>query len=181
MNRKNKVLLFAVIITTIIITTFALSKYKSTMFSKSSASPAIPVISLISNTLNVDLKINPVNKEQDYIFKVSNYESNDKVLTAGTTSSEIISEVAMKYVLQLKTLNILPLKFELYNYDEDNKIISGENLLTDNKTKSVVMDFNKKEVQTYMLKVKWKDGNDNYLYSKEIDCVQLVLNSEQVD
>ena len=43
------------------------------------------------------------------------------------------------------------------------------------------MDFGEKTTQTYELKIRWKNNKDNYLYSKEIDCVQLVLNSEQVD
>lgn len=171
MNRKNKLLLFAVIITTIIVATFAISKYQSTLASKSGTMAAIPVISLTSNTLNVNLEIDPINKEQDYIFQVSNY--NDDL--------ETISEVTMQYNLQIKTLNILPLEFELYNYDEENNEMIGEDLLTNSKSDNITIGFGEKEIQIYILKIKWKDDDKNYLYSKEIDCLQLVLNSEQVD
>lgn len=171
MNRKNKLLLFAVIITTIIVATFAISKYQSTLASKSGTMTAIPVISLTSNTLNVNLEIDPISKEQDYIFQVSNY--NDDL--------ENISEVTMQYNLQIKTLNILPLEFELYNYDEENNEMIGEDLLTNSKSDNITIGFGEKEIRTYILKIKWKDDDKNYLYSKEIDCLQLVLNSEQVD
>ncbi len=178
MNRKNKILLIAVIITTIIVATFALSKYQSTIASQTNTSPAIPVISLASNTLNVDLEINPADKEQKYIFQVSNYnkQKDDDVII-----SNVVSEVRMQYKLQVKALDILPIEFELYNYDNENNKVFGENLLNNNITENILMDFGEKTTQTYELKIKWKNNKDNYLYSKEIDCVQLVLNSEQVD
>ena len=110
MNRKNKILLIAVIITTIIVATFALSRYQSTMASQTNTSSAIPVISLASNTLNVDLEINPADKEQNYIFQVSNYnkqKDDDGII------SDVVSEVRMQYKLQVKSLDILPIEFEL--------------------------------------------------------------------
>ena len=165
MNRKNKILLIAVVITT-------------TMASQTNTSSAIPVISLASNTLNVDLEINPTDKEQNYIFQVSNYnkqKDDDGII------SDVVSEVRMQYKLQVKALDILPIEFELYNYDNENNKVLGENLLNNNITENILMDFGEKTTQTYELKIKWKNNKDNYLYSKEIDCVQLVLNSEQVD
>ncbi len=178
MNKKNKILLLAVIITTIIVATFAFSKYQSTMASKSNASPAIPVISLTSNILNVDLEVNPI-EEQNYIFKVSNYDDMKNNKTDTTVENK--SEVTMQYTLQLKNLDILPLEFELYEYDEEKSEISGENLLANNITEKIIMDSKEKNTKTYMLKIKWEENKENYLYSKEIDRVQLILNSEQVD
>ena len=57
----------------------------------------------------------------------------------------------------------------------------GEDLLTNSKSDNITIGFGEKEIRTYILKIKWKDDDKNYLYSKEIDCLQLVLNSEQVD
>ena len=185
MNRKNKLLLLAVIITTIIVATFALSKYQSTLASKSSATTAIPVISLTSNKLNVNLEINPVDKEQDYIFQVSNYinskENGELNSSSDNSTLETVSEVTMQYNLQIKTVDTLPLEFELYSYDDENSEKIGENLLTNSKSNNIIIGYGEKEIQTYILKIKWKDGMNNYLYNKEIDYLQLVLNSEQVD
>ena len=135
----------------------------------------------------------PVDKEKDYIFQVANYttQKDDEIEiqsldlstenASSINTSETISEVTMQYNLQIKKSNILPLEFELYNYDENTNKAVGENLLTNSISNNATIGFGEKQTQTYILKIKWKDGKDNYLYSKEIDCLQLVLNSEQVD
>ncbi len=165
MNKKNKILLLFVFVTTVIVLTLSFSKYRSTMALKSSTKIGMPVVNFKTNTLMVD--IDPLDKEKDYIFEVSNYDDNKE------------SEVKMKYNVQVKNYGMLPLEFEMYNYDGEN--ITGENLLTNNISSEIIMGVDKKENNKYILKIKWKENSRNYLYSKEIDYVQIVLNSEQVD
>lgn len=168
MNQKTKYLFLAVLITTIIVTAFTLSRYRTTVFSKSSAKVATPVINLSNDTLNIE--INPVQNLQSYVFEVSNYEDENE------------SEVSMVYNLQIKTANALPLEFELYNYDETTNAETGNNLLvTNNTTDEIEMKEGQKRTNKYILKIKWKEDQKNYLYSKEIDYIQLVLNSHQAD
>lgn len=165
MNKKTKRLFLAVLITTIIVTTLALSKYKTASASKDRARIATPVISLSSNLLDIGIEISPYKDVADYVFEVSNYDEQKE------------SEVSMEYTLQVKTSKSLPLEFELYNYDDESKT----NLLIGDSTDKIQMYADQKTNKKYGLKIKWNENQKNYLYADEIDYIQLVLNGEQVD
>ena len=158
------ILLLLCIITSIILVSVSISKYKNVMSVSDSVQVAVPIINLEENVL--DVRINPTDTEKDYVFKVSNKEEDKK------------SEVSMQYTLEIKNTNNLPLKFELYNYA--NGAIVGENLLSNNKTQIIPLKLNDEE-QGYQLKIKWNQENKNYQYAKVIDYVQIVLNSSQID
>ncbi len=158
------ILLLLCIITSIILVSVSISKYKNVMSVSDSVQVAVPIINLEENVL--DVRINPTDTEKDYVFKVSNKEEDKK------------SEVSMQYTLEIKNTNNLPLKFELYNYA--NGAIVGENLLSNNKTQIIPLKLNDEE-QGYQLKIKWNQENKNYQYAKVIDYVQIVLDSSQID
>lgn len=75
----------------------------------------------------------------------------------------------------------MPLDFELYTYDEQNNTKVGENLLTGNVTDNIIMNVNNQVENMYLLKIRWRETENNYLFSKEIDYVQIILNGTQVD
>ena len=158
------ILLLLCIITSIILVSVSISKYKNVMSVSDSVQVAVPIINLEENVL--DVRINPTDTEKDYVFKVSNKEEDKK------------SEVSMQYTLEIKNTNNLPLKFELYNYA--NGAIVGENLLSNNKTQIIPLKLNDEE-QGYQLKIKWNQESKNYQYAKVIDYVQIVLDSSQID
>lgn len=158
------ILLLLCIITSIILVSVSISKYKNVMSVSDSVQVAVPIINLEENVL--DVRINPTDTEKDYVFKVSNKEEDKK------------SEVSMQYTLEIKNTNNLPLKFELYNYA--NGAIVGEKLLSNNKTQIIPLKLNDEE-QEYQLKIKWNQENKNYQYAKVIDYVQIVLDSSQID
>lgn len=160
----EKILVLLCIITTIMIISVSISKYKNVIESISSGQVAVPIIKLDENTL--DIKLSPTDTEKTYIFKVSNKDGEKK------------SEVSMQYTLEIKNSNNLPLEFELYNYQNDT--VEGENLLTNNKTQVIPLKLNDEE-KTYQLNIKWKQDTKNYQYARTIDYVQIVLNSSQVD
>lgn len=164
MDNRNKKLFLVVLITIIISTTLSVSSYKTESLSKDKARVAIPVITLSSNLLNIAIEINPLKEIPDYFFEVSNYDEQKE------------TEVSMEYNLQIKTSNSLPLEFEIYNYYDTNKT----NLLVNNSTNKIKMNVGQKN-NKYGLKIRWKENQKNYLYSQEIDYIQLVLNSEQID
>lgn len=167
MNNKNKLLVVSVVITSIIVMTITFSKYKSKSKIVDSASVARPVMSLSNDVLNIS--INPQDNEKSYIFEVSNYDSKNKL------------EVTMQYRIEVNTSNNLPLNFELYKYDENTKDKVGENLLITNTTENEIMSYEQKTTNKYILKIKWDENEKNYLYSKEIDYIELTLNSKQID
>lgn len=164
---SSKTIIILVVITTIIVTVFTLSKYQATSAGSDKTRVAVPMITLSSDIL--ELKLNPVNNEQDYIFNVSNYDEQSK------------TEVTMKYNLQIKSLSNLPLDFELYAYDVENQSQTGQNLLTGNVTENMTMGVNEQVAHTYLLKIKWRENETNYLFSQEIDYVQIVLSGNQID
>lgn len=169
MNKKNRLLMLIVIISTILVTTVSISKYKTAVATSGNTKTAVPIINVNSESLNVIL--NPTKSEQSYIFAVANY----------TGSKE--SEVSMEYSIKISNSNNLPLKFELYNYDETTKTERGENLLLDDSTTenvSMLVSGGKQSVK-YVLKIKWQQNENNKSYNKEIDYVQINVNSKQID
>ena len=158
------ILLLLCIITSIILVSVSISKYKNVMSVSDSVQVAVPIINLEENVL--DVRINPTDTEKDYVFKVSNKEEDKK------------SEVSMQYTIQIKTLDNLPLEFELYKYE--NGQIGTTNLLTNNITQNIPMKLGSAEHE-YQLKIKWQDNSNDYKYAKVVDYVQINLKSEQMD
>lgn len=162
-------LIFLFIITTIIVTILTLAKYKSTIATEeSSIKVAFPAIDLLSDEI-LDVDINPTTEDKELIFAVTNTEEEKR------------TEVAMNYTVKIESLSNLPLEFELYTYDNNTK--GTENLLQGNGniTDDINFNFNEDKTDTYMLIIKWKDGQTDYRFSHTIDYVRVVVNGVQVD
>ena len=73
------------------------------------------------------------------------------------------------------------MELELYTYDNNTK--GTENLLQGNGniTDDINFNFNEDKTDTYMLIIKWKDGQTDYRFSHTIDYVRVVVNGVQVD
>ena len=169
-NKKSKKitvdkLIFLCLFTTMIVIFLSISKYQSTTAGSDNIKVASPVIMLSSNTLQI--KINPIEAEQEYLFQVSNSDEEKR------------SEVSMKYTLEIKTLSNLPLDFELYQIGSEENLLEGNG----NTTKEITMYLNEDEkvINEYRLKIKWREEENSYKFSNVADCVQIVLNSTQVD
>lgn len=168
-NVKIKNFIFIFIITSIIASIFALSKFKSTSAGNDNTRSARYIITMSESVLN--LKINPDTlKKQEYLFEVSNLNKESK-----------ISEVEMEYKLGINTQSNLPLEFELYKINGENEI--KMNLEGNITTDALKFSANKEQTDKYKLIVKWREGEENksYKYSGSIDCVQIILDSNQVD
>lgn len=162
-------LIFLFIITTIIVTILTLAKYKSTIATEeSSIKVAFPAIDLLSDEI-LDVDINPTTEDKELIFAVTNTEEEKR------------TEVAMNYTVKIESLSNLPLEFELYTYDNNTK--GTENLLQGNGniTDDINFNFNEDKTDTYMLIIKWKEGQTDYRYSHTIDYVRIVVNGVQAD
>lgn len=166
LNSKRLIMCF--IVTTIMVTILTLSKYKTTTAKESSAKVAFPAIDLLSDEI-LDVDINPTTEDKELIFAVTNTEEEKR------------TEVAMNYTVKIESLSNLPLEFELYTYDNNTK--GTENLLQGNGniTDDINFNFNEDKTDTYMLIIKWKEGQTDYRYNHTIDYVQIVINGVQVD
>lgn len=172
-RKKSKympILIFLGIITTIIVTTLTLSKYETSMAESSSTKTAIPVMDVSSNV--IQLEINPIEQENIYTEKIYNFSvSNNK---AGQES-----EVSMEYTIQIESLANLPLEFELYTQED---VQETNNLFKDNGSVTETIQIKLgEEPHTYKLKIKWREGENSYLYNQTIDYIRIVMNSNQVD
>jgi len=88
----------------------------------------------------------------------------------------------MEYSIRINNSKNLPLIFELYDYSEETKTEIGENLLSaDNVTSNISMLVGTKQSNKYILKIKWQEDERDYKYNKEIDYVQINVNSRQMD
>ena len=167
-NGKMGKLLFCFFVTTIITTVLTLSKYKSTTEGTSNTKIAFPSVELNSARI-IETELNPDITEKQYIFSVSN------------KTEEKRTEVTMKYNIQINTLSDLPLQFELYTYNNNQK---GEtNLLqgNGNTTDYINFSFDEDKENQYMLVIKWNQAEKDYRYNNTIDYIQICANSVQVD
>ncbi len=168
----NKIIL-ATIATTIIAVTLSFARYQSTLAGSDTAVVATPVITL-SEGVAINLSISP-NTDNEYVFEVSNI---DEDLT--------ISQVSMEYTLQILTNSNLPLQFELYKCTQNgsNYDITGSNLFSGNgtTTSEIELDVDTEKIShLYKLIVSWDENDLDYRYSEEIDYIQVILSSKQVD
>ena len=85
----------------------------------------------------------------------------------------------MEYTLQIENLGNLPPDFELYLYEGD--VLQDIDLLSGNTTSEKQLKINEDNIHKYQLKIKWRDGENSYLYNKTIDYVRIILNSKQID
>lgn len=162
-KKNNITKLFQILLfTTIIVACYSLSKFYNASAGKATAILGQPIATTtLEEIILEDLKPSETKK---YKFKVSNYK-NDK-----------ISDIDMTYTLQIKSERYLPINFELKKLE--NNIPTGENLLKNNITEKINMGKEKYE-QEYELSITWDEKDKNYKYSKEIDYVEIVLNSYQ--
>ena len=167
--KKRKIILILIFIIIILVLIISLAtsyaRYEQKYTATNTAQVAVPIIKLL-DTEAITLRINPNEKEKNYTFKVSNVDEDKK------------SEVSMQYTIQIKTLDNLPLEFELYKYE--NGQIGTTNLLTNNITPNIPMKLGSAEHE-YQLKIKWQDNSNDYKYAKIVDYVQINLKSEQMD
>ena len=161
-------LVYLVIFTTAIVTVITLSKYHLASAGSSSAKVAALALDLTSNQFSMNVPINP-EMENEYVFAVTNNKDDKQ------------AEISMEYTIEIKTLNNLPLEFELYTYDNDIK--GSTNLLKSNGNISDVMilDGNKLDTKKYILAVKWNKDSRSYKYSHTIDYIQIVVKATQVN
>lgn len=167
--KKSKTILILICLIAILVLIISLAtsyaRYEQKYTATNTAQVAVPIIKLL-DTEAITLKINPEDTEKVYTFKVSNIDDEKK------------SEVSMQYTIQIKTLDNLPLEFELYRYE--NGQVGTTNLLTNNITENIPMKLGSAEHE-YQLKIKWEDNNRDYKYAKVVDYIQIKLHSEQMD
>ncbi len=167
--KKRKIILILIFIIIILVLIISLAtsyaRYEQKYTATNTAQVAVPIIKLL-DTEAITLRINPNEKEKIYTFKVSNADEEKK------------SEVSMQYTIQIKTLDNLPLEFELYKYE--NGQAGTTNLLNNNITENIPMKLGSSEHE-YQLKIKWQDNSNDYKYAKVVDYVQINLKSEQMD
>lgn len=167
-KRKNHAsrLIQVLLCTTIIVACITLSKYKSSMASKTTAQ--IAKATLTSNIDEIVLNDMEPGNVKEYYFEVGSTEERD---------------VAMLYTVKLETGSYLPLSFELRRVQtetgEGTQEVLGENLLTNgNSTSEIDMPMEDK-THKYKLIVKWDEQDKNYEYSTEIDYVDIVIYAYQ--
>lgn len=171
-----KILIYATIITSIIVSFNALSKYQTTKKNKEIAKVAIPVISLNSSLeMNID-SIDPTNENdrKEILFEVTNQNKG-----------ELKSEVKMEYNIEVENLNNLPLIFEIYKFNKEKNEFEDKPLdMTANITNDNYVLTPNSENDRYKLIAIWKKNIDNYndyRYSKTLDCIKVQINGNQID
>lgn len=169
MNRrvkKNNVtkLIQILLFTTIIVACYSLSKFYTASAGAVTAILGKPIVTTtLEEIVLEDLK---PGESRNYRFEVSNYDK-DKT-----------SDTEMAYTIEIQSEKYLPLKYELRKVENGESV--GENLLNNNITENVNMGT-EKYLQEYELTIIWDENEKDYKYSEEIDCVEVLLNSYQVN
>ena len=161
---KNKTLFFLVIIVALFTIPLGLSMFQSKNESVSRATVALFANNM---TVNIDLE-NKIYPGSDIIVPilVTNEENNK------------VSEVSIKYIIEIENTNNLPLEYTLCEDLDCNSIIEGTNKFENDNFK-----FNKQQKQEkkYYLKISWPIEKNDYEYSNEIDYLKINFIVEQVD
>lgn len=147
--------------TTVIVVCITFSKYKTALGGKATAIIGNPKTTVVDEVVLTELKPGDSITSN---FKVKNFDENKT------------SDISMVYTIKLETEKYLPLNFELKKVE--NGEIQEENLLNNNITQEIEMPTDKYE-QEYQLTVSWNGDEKNYLYSNEIDCVKIIVDSYQ--
>jgi len=151
------------IITTIIVVCLSFSKYYSTIAGIKTTKVAVPIINMEGTIILEDLA---PGKENAYEFSINNGKEN-------------ATETTMKYKIKIETQKDLPLIITLH---EQNGVTLSENLLDDAMTTAEnIMTTEEIITKNYVLKVKWDDNYKSYKYASEIDYINIIVDSEQVD
>lgn len=182
--KKKKIIILVLLIVYIMIfgvkTTY--SMYKSRSDSKLELSFA-KIIFNNEETTNLSLPINNLipGKELEYKFKVSNNKDGNR------------SEINIGYSIILETYKIIPVNIELYNSDNEKKILTcsekdfdrnSENKLIC-ETEEFSLDFNDNITHNYTLKISFNQYDENNMpWSEEyidlIDFIDIKINSWQI-
>ena len=170
MNRKkvkqnNLIRLIQILLfTTIVVVCYSLSKFYTASAGDVTAIIGKPIVTSTLNEIVLE-NLQP-GASKTYRFVVSNYNA-DKV-----------SDIEMTYTIEIKSEKYLPLIFELRKVENNARL--GDNLLNNNITEPINMG-KEEYMQEYELTIKWDENEKNYKYSDEIDCVEIMLNSYQLN
>lgn len=127
------------------------AKQKTTVKGNNETEIAYPILELEKISQN-DLKITEETKDLDYYFKVKNYDSSNN-----------ISQIQQKYIIELKTKNessLEHIKYSLFLCNEDK---TSENILNieNNQTEEITIDGNVKSEYYFKIHIDSVEHNCN--------------------
>lgn len=161
-------LIMALIITTIIVLIFSLSRYSSTVATRNTTK-----IAAMANDVNISIEdtIDGYPGSEAYVYPISITNSLDGK----------ICEISQKFNLKITGLEEanIPLEIGLY------KDSSCNNKITDNNGvyESEEFKFNAgvEETKNFYLKINWPSNKNSDFYSLEIDYLKINITLTQID
>lgn len=174
---KNKriiiLLLFLIILLSVI--GMILARYRSKATSSEEIEVAYYVIGTDYQTQSLNLD-SMLPREEPY-----NYD-----ITVSNEKNGIITETAIEYTMQIKTTTNLPLKYALYDEDDNNIIEATETIQDEDGVyyinfTSQTNEFGlKKEIHTYNLSIEFPiEYIANSEYADIIELVEITIDSKQ--
>ncbi len=173
LNIRNKpgILVFLTIITTIIIVSFSISRYQSTIAGADTGQVAKIILNK-SQELEISLDGNNFypGSTYTYEFGITN-EDNGNVL-----------ETKMNYTITVNDLGYIPLTYRLetVSVTGSGTAISNTDLTKGVATNSGTMPLTS-DTHTYKLYIHWDIADNNESYSKLLENIKISIDAKQID
>jgi len=168
---KPGILVFTAVITTIIIVSFSISRYQSTIAGADTGEVAKIVLNK-SQDIKINLDGNGFYPGSTYIYEfgITN-EDNGNVL-----------ETKMNYTITINDLGYIPLTYTLETVNvagsgtaiSDTALTKG--VATNNGTMPLTAD-----THTYKLYIHWDEIDNNVSYSKLLENIKISIDATQID
>ncbi len=168
---KLGILVFLTIITTIIIVSFSISRYQSTIAGDDTGKVAKIILNK-SQDIEISLGGNNFYPGSTYIYEfgITN-EDNGNVL-----------ETKMNYTITIDDLGYIPLTYTLerVNVTGSGTAISDTALTKGVATNNGMMPLTS-DTHTYKLYIHWDEANNNISYSKLLENIKISIDATQID
>lgn len=171
LNKKNAIFLLFVI--SLIILPMSYSKYLGKAFGSGNIDSAVPIIEYSEEgTKPITFYLDELDgvTTRSYNFRVQNFNTNHEV-----------SEVMLSYSIHVTTTNNIALNFTLMNSSDSEDIVftfSGDGT-SDFYEISSDFIYGLEEYDDYILTVKMKEENNNYLYQDLCDIITIDVHWKQ--
>lgn len=150
LKERSKYLLYVLIFLIILSVSFSSAKYTSIINGSGGAEIAKPIF-IVKGEKEKSVEVYQGMKEVDYLFEVSNYTVDET------------SDLDFEYMIIIEGIdNSFPATYTLYSE-------TGEEIkLVNNRTEHFIQNGNAKQKDKYILKVKWKEIEENLASTSDI-------------
>ena len=168
-SKRSRVIMwmtYFILIMTLISTT-TISRYIAKVSGSDSVSTAN--IFLANNVIDLDLNGIAYDASKTFSFQVVNFDEKTN------------SDVSQQYYIEIKTTNNLPINYTITSQDTNTVDHALNKVDNENRWNGGNMVHSSNVTHNYIVTATWQHGKIDEKYMNEIDAVQLIVHSQQLE